>query len=170
MITKMNIRNATSEDKDFLRDMLYEAVFVPVGEAKPPFDVIDEPVLQKYTYHWMLPTDMGLVAEMNGEPVGMFWARLFTENAPGYGFVDEKTPEISMAVKPDHQGRGIGKALMANGLKVLVEQGHSQVSLSVSKANVRAVRLYRSMGFKTMAENEEDYVMVKALTPSPHSV
>jgi len=167
---KIHIREAASEDRNFLRDMFYEAVFVPVGEEKPLFDVIDEPLLQKYTYHWKLPTDMGLVAEMDGEPVGMLWARHFTAQVPGYGFVDELTPEISLAIKQEYQGQGIGKALMVHGLKKLGEQGYRQVSISVSKANVRAVGLYHAMGFKPVAENQEDYVMVKALAPPLDSV
>lgn len=160
MSGKVKFREATAEDRDFLRDMFYEAVFVPEGEEKPPFDVIDEPVLQKYTYNWMLPTDMGLVVELDGEPVGMFWARLFSVEAPGYGYVDDHTPEVSMAIKPEWQGQGIGKVLMVQALNALREQGHAKVSLSVSKANKRAVGLYRSMGFTIVSENQEDYVMV----------
>ena len=109
----------------------------------------------------MLPTDMGLVAEMDSEPVGMLWTRLFSAEAPGYGYVDDHTPEVSMAIRPEWQGQGIGKALMVQALKVLGERGHERVSLSVSKANERAVGLYRSMGFSLVSENHEDYVMVK---------
>ena len=162
-IENLLIREATSEDRDFLRDMFYEAVFVPKGEEKPAYEVIDEPVLQKYTYHWMLPTDVGVMAEVEGVPVGMFWARLFPEADPGYGFVDAQTPELSIAVSPQLQGRGIGKALMAEGLKAIGERGYSQVSLSVSKDNEGAVEMYRSMGFATVSENKEDYMMVKQL-------
>jgi ribosomal protein S18 acetylase RimI-like enzyme len=111
----------------------------------------------------MLPTDMGLIAEIDGEPAGMLWARLFSARERGYGFVDEQTPEISMAVRPERRGQGIGKALMVQALKVLREQGYTRVSLSVSKENERAVRLYRSMTFAIVAENHEDYVMVKKL-------
>ncbi|MDW7672081.1 MAG: GNAT family N-acetyltransferase [Bacillota bacterium] len=163
MPAKVIIREATAEDRDFLRDMFYEAVFVPEGAEKPLYSIIDDPVLQKYTYNWMLPTDMGLIAEIDGEPAGMFWARLFSARERGYGFVDEHTPEISMAVRPERRGQGIGKALMIQALKVLRDQGYSRVSLSVSKANERAVGLYRSMAFATVAENREDYVMVKKL-------
>lgn len=163
MTINLNIREATAEDRDFLREMFYEAIFIPEGEEKPPFAVIDEPVLQKYTYHWMLPTDMGLIAEMDGEPVGILWARIFSVEAPGYGYVDDHTPEVSMAIRPEQQGRGLGKALMVHALKVLREKGYTQMSLSVSKANDRAVGLYRSMAFTIVSENREDYVMVKEL-------
>lgn len=163
MSSVVNIREATLEDRDFLRAMFYEAIFVPSGEEKPPFIVVDEPLLQKYTYKWKLPTDMGLVAEMEGEPLGMLWSRLFSAEVPGYGYVDDHTPEISMAIRSDWQGRGIGKALMVEALKVLGERGHARVSLSVSKDNERAVGLYRSMGFSVVSENHEDYVMVKDL-------
>lgn len=37
--------------------------------------------------------------------------------------------------------------------------GFGQVSLSVQKAN-RAVRLYRKIGFVTIDENDEEYIML----------
>ena len=159
----VNIRAATVEDRDFLRDMFYEAIFVPEGEEKPDYAIVDEPVLQKYTYNWMLPTDMGLVAEMDGTPVGMLWTRLFSAEAPGYGYVDDHTPEMSMAIRPEWQGQGIGKALMEHALKALGEQGYARVSLSVSKANEKAFGLYRSMGFSIVLENHEDFLMLREL-------
>ncbi len=159
----INMRETTEKDTEFLREIFYEAIFVPEGEEKPDFSIVDDPALQKYTYHWMLPTDMGVIAEMDGEPVGMLWTRIFPEKDKGYGFLDEHTPEISMAVKPERRGRGIGKALLTKGLNLLRKQGHEKVSLSVSKENRSAVALYLSQDFAIAKENQTDYVMVKDL-------
>ena len=45
------------------------------------------------------------------------------------------------------------------GIAVKGEQGYRQASLAVQKANY-AVRMYEKAAFKTVAENEEEYIMV----------
>jgi ribosomal protein S18 acetylase RimI-like enzyme len=40
------------------------------------------------------------------------WSRCFTRDEPGYGFIDESIPELSIAVATDARGRGIGTALL----------------------------------------------------------
>ena len=43
-------------------------------------------------------------------------------------------------------------------LKLLREKGYKKVSLSVQKANY-AVRMYEKLGFQTVNENDEEYIM-----------
>ena len=54
---------------------------------------------------------------------------------------------------------GIGTQLMARMLELLKEQGYKRASLSVQKANY-AVSLYNKLGFKTVVETGEEYIMV----------
>ena len=44
-------------------------------------------------------------------------------------------------------------------LRVLKDHGYKRASLAVQKANY-AVRMYEKVGFKTVDENEEEYIMV----------
>ena len=50
----------------------------------------------------------------------------------------------------------IGTAMMRKMLKL---QGYERASLAVQKANF-AVKMYKNVGFKTVDENAEEYIMV----------
>ena len=76
-----------------------------------------------------------------------------------YGHVDDETPSFAISFLPDFRGKGIGTILMREMLSILKEEGFSQASLAVQKANY-AVRMYRKVGFEIIDENEEEYIMV----------
>src|SRR5213594_2370401 len=143
----MNIRPATTGDIDFLRRMLYEAArWNPDWPAVPIEEVLAEPVLARYHEGWGRPDDSGVIAELAGEPVGAAWFRVFTAEEPGYGFVDEKTPELAIAVVPLHRRRGIGETLLRALMVQAREEGRQALSLSVAVHN-RSRRLYERVGF-----------------------
>jgi GNAT superfamily N-acetyltransferase len=48
---------------------------------------------------------------------------------------------------PSHTGRGLARRLVEAVMRALGEQGHVQLSLAVTERNLRARRLYESMGF-----------------------
>ncbi len=49
--------------------------------------------------------------------------------------------------------------MMNEMLALLKEKGYKQASLAVQKANY-AVRMYEKVGFITVNENEEEFIMV----------
>lgn len=58
-------------------------------------------------------------------------------------------PEIgSVCVKPEFQGRGIGRKFVAYLVGRFLAQGYREVSLWCVEGNVRARRLYDSLGFR----------------------
>lgn len=79
------------------------------------------------------------VAEIDGTIAG---ALLGCEAVAGVGFV------LHVTVHPDHQGRGIGEALMRDALHHFQLGGLSQSALGVSVDNP-AKRLYERLGFQT---------------------
>ncbi len=163
MPDKLSIRQAEAEDYYFLREMLYEAIFVPEDEDKPPVSIIDAPEVNKYISNWMKASDSGYIAEADGVAVGAAWARLF-ENAEdgGYGFIDSNTPELSLAIFEQYRCRGLGTALMSALMAELRRKGFERLSLSVDKRN-RAVGLYEKLGFKIVKEQKTDYLMIKTI-------
>ncbi len=54
-------------------------------------------------------------------------------------------PQLS--VRREHQGAGLGTALLERCFQVALGQGLEEVCLSVSESNERAFRLYRRLGF-----------------------
>ena len=162
-IQKPIIRAAETKDYPFLRQMLYEAIFIPEGEARPPLSILDAPELNKYVSEWKKIGDTGFIAVIDGQDVGTAWSRLF-ENAEagGYGFVDHETPELCLAICEKYRGIGVGTALMQALLHELKVLGYKKLSLSVDKAN-RAVTLYKRLEFKVIKEQETDLLMVKDL-------
>jgi GNAT superfamily N-acetyltransferase len=156
----MNIRPATKDDDEFLKTMLYEAArWNPDWPREPMAEVLDDPVLRRYHEGWGRPGDGGMIAELDGEPVGAAWYRLFTEDAPGYGFVDEKTPEVSIAVQPLHRRKGIGGTLLRAAMVNAREEGHQTLSLSVAVHN-RSRMLYQRVGFEKVGEQGESWTML----------
>ena len=57
-----------------------------------------------------------------------------------------------VAVLPDCQRQGIGRGLLDHSLRRLAEGGFETLSLIVSRANDRALRLYQSMGFQSVLD------------------
>ena len=102
----VRVRVADAADGPFLTEMLVEAAYWrldgPRGDAK---EVLADPALAHYVSGWPQPGDLGVIAE-DEAPVGAAWLRLFTPESPGYGFVDDRTPELSMGVHVDRRGRG----------------------------------------------------------------
>ena len=101
------------------------------------------------------PADHCLVAEADGRVVGAVWTRIMHD----YGYVDDETPSFAISLYKEYRGKGIGTALMRRMLGLLKEQGYKKVSLAVQKANY-AVRMYKHVGFETIDENAEEYIMV----------
>lgn len=156
----MNIRPATKEDVNFLRTMLYEAArWNPDWPREPIEEVLADPMLVRYHENWGRPGDGGVVAEMEGDRVGAAWYRLFPEDAPGYGFVDPKVPELSIAVVPVHRRKGIGGALLRSGMVQAREEGYQALSLSVAVHN-RSRMMYQRAGFEKVGEDGDSWTMV----------
>ena len=146
------IRQAGPQDVRFLRDMLKHAYHWRLNEDP------DLPVA-RYVNQWGRTGDAGLIAWENG-PVGAAWYRLFKEDAPGFGFVDEQTPELTIAVVPGRRGSGLGGDLLGALLERARHDGHEQISLSAEKAQTG---LYERHGFRPLAEKVGTVTMVADL-------
>jgi ribosomal protein S18 acetylase RimI-like enzyme len=144
-------RPATPADEPFLWMMLYLSIYVAPGAERPPANIIEKPELARYLEGWGGWGDAGLIATSNNSPVGAIWSRLFSADNAAYGFVDEDTPEIAMAVIPEFRGQGIGSRLLA-GMIQQARRHFPGLSLSCDPENP-AWRLYEKFGFQQVGES-----------------
>jgi len=153
------VRRGSAQDVRFLRDMLHHAYY---WKERAP-DEGPGPV-QLYVKAWGRPGDAAVIALEEGFPVGAAWFRLFRESAPGYGFVDERTPELAIAVVPNARGKGVGGKLLDALVERAREEGFEAISLSVDKRNSGAIALYEHHGFDQVAESDDSLTLRATLS------
>jgi [ribosomal protein S18]-alanine N-acetyltransferase len=159
-LSEYQIRLGRMEDEEFLWEMLYQAIFIPEGEPRPTREILKEPDIAKSMQGWGREGDTALIAmDTDNRALGAVWVRLFDESNKTYGYVDEKTPLLGMALLPEFRGKGIGKALLGEMLKVAKESGFGAVSLSVDPNNP-ALHLYQKFGFKKIGVDGTSWDMV----------
>ena len=168
------IRAMRESEVDCLPEFLYQAIFIPEGMEPPPRSIINEPEILVYIKDFGTGEgDFGVVAEHSvsasgrdaGQIVGAAWTRVI----PGYGHINDETPELAISMLPEFRGYGIGTKLMKKLFEILRANGYKRTSLSVQKDNP-ALRLYKRLGYEITDEKmdhagHEDYVMVKELCP-----
>ena len=113
------IRRGDKLDLPFLRSLLAFAY----GWHVAAFDTFDISIYH-YVDAWGRPGDAALIASEGGHPVGAAWYRLFPASRPGFGFVDDQTPEMTAVVISARQGQGIGTRLVAALLERAKEEGY----------------------------------------------
>ena len=153
---KFVIRSLRKGETELLKNFLYEAIFIPEGVEPPAKDIVEKPELRIYTDGFgSQKGDNCLVADFGGKVVGAVWTRIMND----YGHVDDETPSFAISLYKEYRGQGIGSQLMVKMLELLKWQGFEKASLAVQKANY-AVKMYENVGFKTVDENAEEYIMV----------
>ncbi len=156
----IRIRALSDEDASALRRMLYLALFVPPGSPPLPENVVDSPEIARYICDWGRPGDLGFAAvDPTGTMIGAAWLRLMTGSDRGYGYVDDQTPELSIAVEDEYRSQGTGTQLLTRLLSAAAQR-HPAVSLSVSAENP-AVRLYQRLDFVTISEESGSLTLLK---------
>ena len=150
------IRKGSPADVPFMRSMLAHAYAWRVNalDAEIP--------MTRYVDNWGREGDLAIIEHETGNRVGAAWLRLFTTDEPGYGFVDEQTPELTIAIVPSRRRHGLGQELIDALLEKARAEGHAAVSLSV-EADSPAVAFYERNGFEPVGKSDGGLVMVKRL-------
>ena len=140
------LREATAAD----RELIARATLDNLNWNGPRFTLAEVEATAQFRHYyegWPSEKDFGLVAEDDdGVAVGVVWLRYFTAEDPGYGFVADAVPELSIWVSAEHRGKGIGDRLLRRVAKMARSRGVQRISLSVEDGNP-AARLYARHGF-----------------------
>jgi GNAT superfamily N-acetyltransferase len=114
----------------------------------------------RYVQNWGRRGDAGVIAFEGRNVYGAAWYRLFSAAEPGFGFVDEATPELTIAVVPSRRGRGTGAELLRALLARAREDGFAQVSLS---AEAGQTGFYERHGFHAVEQRDGTVTMLAEL-------
>ncbi len=136
------IRKATPDDHGRILGLYRDVAAVPDGIARTPAEVTDAYVdgfMQRAAHD-----GLELVYEEGGELLGEIHA-----SRVGIASLAHLLTDLTIAVSPQAQGRGVGRSLFQAWLdEVTVNLPHiTRVELFARESNVRARALYASLGF-----------------------
>jgi GNAT superfamily N-acetyltransferase len=149
------IRGGGAQDVRFMRDML--------RHAYANASLVDDLPVSRYVDRWGRPGDTAVVGLESSNPVGASWFRLYSSAEPGFGFIDETTPELTIAVVPSRRHHGYGSQLMSALLEKARAAGFPTISLSVEEENP-AIGLYEKFGFSAQSRDAGTITMRADLT------
>lgn len=163
MSLDVSIRPAVASDEGFMWRMLATTANLPPAMPPTVAETQRDPGVSPYLAGWGRFGDVAVIAENAGERIGAAWFRLFPADRPGYGFVDDRVPELSIGVDAAWRGKGVGRALLNALIARARSDGYSSLSLSVDRANGPALALYRSLGFEIVANQDANPTMLLRL-------
>lgn len=131
-------RKATQSDLQLIYDLymhpqvnlflLYEPM--DIEEFKPIFDKLLASAI-KYIF-----------MDESSTPVGMFKLSPLTYRASHIAYLG------GLAIHPNFAGKGFGRKMMQEIIDLANQQGYKRIELSVATENVRAIGLYKKVGFE----------------------
>jgi ribosomal protein S18 acetylase RimI-like enzyme len=134
MIKRLDIRPVGENDTKEIKRLTKECLFDLTGSFEQE---LSSTLLSKIDWELVHYPDTGLVAYHNDRQVGFS----FTEYAKEDAFI------VFLAVRPDSRRRGIGKALVAETLRLLKEKGVRFVEVMAAEGNLTAQHFWASQGF-----------------------
>jgi GNAT superfamily N-acetyltransferase len=139
-------------------------LYLAVGWNDPPGlpameQAMEHPQLSRFHREWGRAGDFGVKADLDGEVAGAAFARLFTDDDHGEGFVDANTPEVVIAIETQFRRQGLGAQLMEALAAEARRLGFEQISLAVNHANP-ARHLYQALGYQTVGDDGRSLIML----------
>ena len=139
----MRLRQATAADVPALVVLIEE---LATYEREPDAVEVDATMLAEALFTEE-PVVFATVVEEGGAVIGMaIHFRNFSTWTGRVGIYLE-----DLYVRPEHRGRGVGRALLANLARTARERGYGRVDWSVLDWNEPALAFYRSIGARPMS-------------------
>ncbi len=138
----VEIRPATPEDVDLLLTLIRELA----GYERLEHEVLATAEDLRHHLFGETPAAQALVACVAGDAVGLalyFFSFSTFRGRPGLYLED-------LFVRPEHRGRGVGRALLGQLAEIAVTRGCARMEWSVLDWNASAIGFYRSLGARPM--------------------
>lgn len=112
-----------------------------------------------------------IVADLESKIVGYIMCKIEFgfSNFRKLGFV-KKGHVVSVAVLEDHRGKGLGKALMLEGINGVIHRKCDEIYLEVRVSNIGAIKMYEKLSFEIKSrlrsyyrDGEDAYLMALEL-------
>lgn len=166
-MTEVRVTEARADDVPFWWEMLLEATYpLPGWERSSLPELQEDPHNSIYLAGWGREGDRALIAEIDDQRFGAAWFRLFGDDQPPYGFIDNHTPQLAIAVHADHRGTGIGTMLLTALIAEARCAGFGALSLSVAVPNT-ALRLYERLDFECVSLDASSRTILLDLRAAP---
>ncbi|GAB4002729.1 hypothetical protein GCM10028807_61910 [Spirosoma daeguense] len=65
---------------------------------------------------------------------------------------------MNVAVEPDYQGKGLGRALLNHVINVARKQGETRVLIKTGNSGISQIALYQQLGFDLVAVNYDYFL------------
>ncbi len=155
-------RKYTKDDYQFLREMLFEAVFW--SRTKETLPSLEEGLSYDYTKHILegfgsRNGDTAVIAEEAGKKIGAAFIRYWNKELNMRGYIADEIPVLAIGVVKEHRRKGVANELIKSLKTVAKDNGISEISLCVTKSNI-AYQLYVKSGFEIVEEVDSSYNML----------
>ena len=157
----LEFRPLLPDDQPRLWHWLHIALWDPPPAGLRPLEVLQAPGVRIYAEQWGRPTDVGVVAQVDGVDAGACWLRLLPLGV-GLASIDAETPQLGIALEPPYQHRGHGLPLMREALRRSALAGYRRAALTVHPQNP-ARHLYERCGFRQVEMRNTHLLMVAEL-------
>ncbi|MFW9904168.1 MAG: GNAT family N-acetyltransferase [Candidatus Thorarchaeota archaeon] len=140
----IHFRPATPDDSEFLYNLKKQTLKQYITQIWG-WDEKDQRIYHKKRFE----PDKYRIIQQNGEDIGCI-------------SIEEQPNKIILniiEISPEYQNKGIGSKLIRDLIKK-GSQENKTIELQVFKVNQRAFKLYRTLGFKVVAETETHHQMV----------
>ncbi len=116
-------------------------------------------LLEAFKREFELPYSYKFVLESRGSIIGyiILW------------IIDKEATIMTFAIKKEYRGKGLGKLLLKKVME-RIKTVADRIVLDVRKSNIKAIRLYKSLGFRIIKERkrfysdgEDAFMMIKEL-------
>jgi len=113
----------------------------------------DLPKLNIYSDNYGLTNrDLGLYALSNHKIAGALWLRLLKKDDKANAYVDNKTAILTIGVKPEFRGEGIGTEMLK---QLFLEAGTVFEQISISILNdEKTVNYFKKFGFEELKDSK----------------